>query len=107
MTDQLSIFWSIKFPHILCLTEHHLQNDEINCIYINSYNPGAKHCRVNHKYGGVTIFVHETPPFTTDLNEFCNDQDTEICAVKLHFSSLNFCVLSAYRSLPGNFSYCL
>ena len=84
------VFWISS--HI-CLTEHHLCNDEVNCIYINSYILGAKYCRVNRKYGGVSIFIHETLPLTTtDLNEFCNDQDIEICGVKSHFSSLNFCV---------------
>ena len=58
--DELFMLWSSNFPHLLCFTEHHLCNDEINCICINPYNLGAKYCRVNHKYGGVIIFVHET-----------------------------------------------
>ena len=69
--DELFMLWSSNFPHLLCFTEHHLCNDEINCIYINPYNLGAKYCRVNRKYGGVSIFVHETLSFTTtDLSEF-------------------------------------
>jgi hypothetical protein len=28
------------------------------------------------------------------LSEFCDDHDIEFCAVKSHFSSINFCVLS-------------
>jgi len=77
--DEPSMLWSSNFPHILCLTEHHLSNDEINCIYINSYNLEAKYCRTNRKYGGDSIFVHETLSFsTTDLSEFCNDQNIEI-----------------------------
>jgi len=102
--DEIFILWSSYFPHVLCFTEHHLRNDEINCTYINSYNLGSKYCRVNRKYGGVSIFVHETLSFTTiDLSEFCNDQYIEICAVKSHFSSSNFSVLSVYRSPSGNF----
>jgi hypothetical protein len=93
--DELFMLRSSNFPHVLYFTEHHLCNDEINCIYINSYNLGAKYCRVNCKYGGVRTFVHETLSFTTtDLSKFCNDQDIEICAVKSHFSSSNFCILS-------------
>jgi exonuclease III len=107
-TDELSILWSINFPHILCFTEHHLRSEGINCTYINSYNLGAKYCRVNCKYGGVSIFVHETLPFSPiDLNEFCNDQDIEICAVKSHLSTFNFYVLSVYRSTSGNFVHFL
>ena len=40
--DELFMLWSSNFPHILCFTEHHIYNDELNCIYINSYNLGAK-----------------------------------------------------------------
>jgi hypothetical protein len=47
--DEISMLWSSNFPHVLCFTEHHLGNNEINCIYINSYNLGAKYCRTNRK----------------------------------------------------------
>ena len=101
------MLWSSNFPHILCFTEHHLSNDEINCIYINSYNLGAKYCRTNRKYG-VSIFVHETLSFSTIyLCEFCNDQSIEICAVKSQLSSSNFCVLSVYRSPSGRLMHFL
>jgi len=99
---------STNLPHVLCFTEHHLHDHEINSIYINSFNLGAKYCRVNLKHGGVSIFVHETMPFTTiNLSEFCIDQDIEICAIKLHFSFVKFCVMSVYRALTGNFIHFL
>lgn len=35
----------------------------------------------------VCLFIHETSQFTTtDLNEFCKEQNLEVCAGKLHFS---------------------
>ena len=106
--DELSMLWSTNFPHVLCFTEHHPHDHEINFTYINSYNLGAKYCRVNLKHGGVSIFVHETLPFTTiDLSEFCIDQDIEICAIKLHFSLVKFCVMSVYRAPSGNFIHFL
>jgi len=45
--DELSMLWSTNLPHVLCFTEHHFCDHEINSIYINSYNLGAKYCRVN------------------------------------------------------------
>jgi len=36
-TDELSMLWSTNFPHVLCFTEHHLRNDELNCIHIYIY----------------------------------------------------------------------
>ena len=93
--DEFYLLWSSNLPHILCFTEHHLCNEEINSIYINPFNLGAKYYRINRKYGGVSIFVHETISFTSiDLSKFCNDQDIEICAVKAHLASANLCILS-------------
>ena len=50
--DELFILFSENIPHILCFTEHHLLNDEINSLYINPYNLGTSYCRTKHKYGG-------------------------------------------------------
>jgi hypothetical protein len=36
---------SSDFPHILCLTEHHIRSDELDSIGLNQYNLGAKFCR--------------------------------------------------------------
>ena len=106
--DELLNFWSTELPHILCSTEHHLCDHEINSTCINYYNLRAKYCRKSCKYGGVSIFVHETLLLSTiELAEFCNDQDFEVCAMKLHISSFKFYVLCVYRSPTGNFSYFL
>jgi len=32
-------------PHILCLTEHHLNKMGMNHVYIENYNIGAQFCR--------------------------------------------------------------
>jgi hypothetical protein len=32
-------------PHIMCLTEHHLKDFEVNSILIGNYELGAKYCR--------------------------------------------------------------
>ena len=34
-----------SLPHILCFTEHHLNQHEINLIQIDSYTLGASYCR--------------------------------------------------------------
>jgi hypothetical protein len=44
-------------PQIICLTEHHLSNQEIGNISINQYQLGAFHCRSSRKVGGVNILV--------------------------------------------------
>jgi hypothetical protein len=39
----------------------------------------------------------------TDMAQHCKEQDTEICALKLSFGTLNICVLTLYRAPFGNF----
>ena len=100
--------WTIEFPHILCLTEHHLCDHQINSTYVKCYTLRAKYCRKSRKCGGVSIFVREGLLFSTvELDGFCRDQDLEVCAVKLHISSFVFCILCVYRPPTGNVSYYL
>jgi hypothetical protein len=52
--------------------------------------------------------MNETLQFTTmNLNELFREQGLEVCAFKLHFSAVSFCILSIYRSPVGNFLYFL
>jgi hypothetical protein len=39
-------------PHVICLTEHHSKEYEINNIFIVNYVLGANYCRSIHKNGG-------------------------------------------------------
>jgi exonuclease III len=105
-TDKLLNCWSTELPHILCFTEHHLHDYQINSTCINHYNLGSIYCRKSRKYGGVSIFVQENLLFSTvELAEFCNDQDFEVCAVKQHTPTSKPCVIYVYRLPTGNFSY--
>jgi hypothetical protein len=44
-TDELMIPLRNKAPSLICLTEHHLRDHEIDAIHIKKYNLGAKFCR--------------------------------------------------------------
>ena len=44
-------------PQIICITEYHLIDEEVEGITLNSYTLGAKFCRQTHKCGGVCIFI--------------------------------------------------
>jgi hypothetical protein len=46
-------------PHLLCVTEYHLDYPDIDHTCIDHFNLGAKFCRQILKKGGVCIFVHE------------------------------------------------
>jgi hypothetical protein len=58
--DELPNLWPMRFPHILCYSEHHLKDTEIDCISINYYKLGSYYCRKTCKNGGVCIFVHDS-----------------------------------------------
>jgi hypothetical protein len=85
---------------------HHLDYPDLDHTYIEHYKLRAEYCRQALTQGGVCIVVHEKLKFSNvNLNEFCKEQDLEVCAVQLPFG--NICILSIYRAPSGNFSYFL
>jgi len=92
------------FPHVLCLTEYHLNYSQLNNVYIENYNLGAYYCRQLCEKGGVAVFFHNSLCFSNiDIVKHCEEQDIEICALKLSFV-VNICVSTLYRASSGNFS---
>jgi len=93
------------FPHVMCLTEHHLKYLQLEKFHIENYNLGAHYCRQQREKGGVAIFVHNSLGFTNiDISQHCKDQDIEICTLKLSFGTQNICILTLYRAPSGKFS---
>ena len=73
----------LDLPHVLCLTEHHLNIMEINYGNIENYALGTKFCRASYEKGGVAIYVHNSLKFTNiNLSKYCKEKDFAICAVK-------------------------
>ena len=102
--DELILHLSKCIPQVLCFTEHHLKEFEINNTSINDYNLGAYYCRKTRKFGGVGIYVHEAQSCTPiDLTEYCNEHDLEACALKFRVLNNIFCILCIYRPPAGNF----
>ena len=93
------------FPHVLCLTEHHLKYSQLEEVHIEGYKLGAHFFRQIQEKGGVAIFVHNSLGFINiDIVTHCKAQDIEICALKLSFDTLNIYVLTLYRAPSGNVS---
>jgi hypothetical protein len=73
-TDEILGFLYPALPHVLCFTEHHLNQYDIVQLHINNYTLGANYCRHSLKKGGVCIFVHNGLDFIgIDLEKFSND----------------------------------
>jgi hypothetical protein len=52
------------------------------------------------------IYVYESLSFTViDLDKFCKEHDFEVCAVKLCFMSITYCIISIYRSPTGKIQH--
>jgi hypothetical protein len=65
-------------PHLICFTEHHIKDYELNSTHIPKYKLVANDCRMNLKQGGVCIYVRENLKFTNiSLLKYSKEQDIE------------------------------
>jgi hypothetical protein len=55
--DELLCFLYPDLPHIVCLTEHHLNHLEMNSTATENYKLGVSFCRQSTLKGGACIFV--------------------------------------------------
>jgi len=107
-THEIMLSLLTESPHLICLTEHHLKNYEIDATSIFNYKLGAKYCRQKLKHGSVCIYIHEALKFTSiNLQKHCKEQDIEITAVQLKLNRKNVIILCAYRAPSGDLEYFL
>ena len=77
-------------------------------VHIENYSLGAYYCRRLCDKGVVAVFVHNSLCFSIiDIIKHSEEEDIEICALKLSFGILNICVLTFYRAPSSNFSHFL
>jgi hypothetical protein len=107
-TDELIISLFPDTPHVLCLNEHHLRNEEIDTVHLDRCTLGAKFCRKTYKQGGVRIYVTNDIQFNTiSLGQHKREKGLEICAIKIGLPSSSLTVICIYRSPTGIFNYFL
>jgi len=93
-----------NFPHVLCLSEHHINHLELQQTFIDNYKLGVSYCRTLYEKGGVCIFVQEGQRYVkTEMDKHCNDKDFEVCAIKIYFNAKCACIIAIYRAPSGNF----
>jgi len=104
-TDELISSMSPNFPHILCLSEHHLKHTELDQINIEGFKLCTVYCRHTTKRGGVCIFIQKGLKYSKiNVNKYCKDQDIEICMLNLKTISFSFHIMAVYRAPTGNFN---
>jgi len=55
--DEFMLTIESEMPHLICITEYHLNYKEIDVANIPNYNLAAKYCRTSLKCGGV-VFIY-------------------------------------------------
>jgi hypothetical protein len=98
-TNDLLISLYQNLPHILCLTEHHLRQFQIQHITIDDYILGAEFSRRSFHKGGVCMFIQKHFPYSViNIEKFCKDKELEACALKSDFLPFKVCIITVYRS---------
>jgi len=101
------LYWHLHHdpPHILCLSEHHLNESELQLIHLTNYSLGANYCRKTLLKGDVSIFAYRNLKYKTiNIYEYNIDKDIEACAIQLDSAFNKLCILAIYRSPMGDFT---
>ena len=106
--DEFLISLPPNAPQVICLTEHHLQTEEIGNVNFGQYTLGSAFCRQTFEQGGVCIYISKNICFNAiNLHQYIKEKDLEICALKLCSLTSCFTVICIYRSPTGDFTYFL
>lgn len=98
---QLECLCNEKNVNVICISEHWLQDDQIDLFVPRSFVPANVKCRSLRKNGGVGIYLRNSIQFlTVDVSQFYFELHFEICCVKL--TEENLLIVSVYRSPNGD-----
>ena len=91
-TNELYCHLHHDFPHVLCISEHHLRESELWLTHLANYYLGAGYCRKNFLKGGVSIFVYRNLKYNNiNIDEFKIDKDIEACAIHCLTENITMC----------------
>jgi hypothetical protein len=85
-------------PHMLCLSKHHMVEQDLLHLTLNDYLLDSSFYRQNLQRGGVCVFVKKDQCLNkSDISHHCKEQGVEICSIQLETKTSNFIILSLYR----------
>ena len=94
--DELLSYFEIDgiSPHILCLSEHHMDEQDLLHLALPGYVLGSCFCRQNLEKGGVCIFICKNLRFSK-INTLhnCKEKDLEMCAIELETKASKLIIL--------------
>lgn len=88
---------------VICLSEHHLTDNEMYNFVLDRYTAVAYFCRKNLQKGGVLILAKKECNYVTqdEIKKFSVEQHCELAAVEL--KQFNLMIIVVYRSPLGDF----
>lgn len=100
-TDMLSVFLhTLHYPHVICLTETWLSNEEAKVLNVPHYNVATYYCRTKTRGGGVAILVRDDIQFS--IKSLCSisvtEQQFEAVSINVVFNEVNVNINCLYRS---------
>ena len=104
-TDPVCCHLHLDFPHVLCISEHHLGESELQVTHLANYSLWASYCRKTFLKGGFSIFVYRNLKYNNlNIDEYNINTDIEACAIQLDSTFNKLCILAIYRSPNGDFT---
>jgi hypothetical protein len=83
-TEELLLSPTSQSSHIICISEHHLKDYEMNTVSLNQYILASQYSRKHFRQGGVRNFINKNVQFSK-INNVANykEKDLELCAIRL------------------------
>ena len=99
--DRLQVFLEKEKPNIVCITEHHLKDQERKIINWENFYEGSIYCRKVKTKGGTAIYVNtSTKSKEVNVLDLVSERNIELCAIKC--SEEKVAVACVYRPPSGN-----
>ena len=81
--DGLEVFLDKERPDIVCLTEHHVGDQERNTIHFENFYEASIYCRAKKSKGGTAIYVNKgITSREINVSDLAFEGDIELCVVK-------------------------
>jgi exonuclease III len=102
--DELQVFINEENPDVLCLSEHHLRQNEFNNISLTKFVNVSAFCRKNMlRGGGVCILVKKDIKYNiVDVSSYCHEGIIELSAISVYLSTKETLILAIYRPPNSN-----
>jgi exonuclease III len=86
-------------PDILCLSELHIEEQDLLNLTLQGDSLGSSYCCQNLQTQEVCIFVREDQSFNKIDNLLhCAEQTLEVCTAELETKSYNSSIIAFYRA---------